>query len=345
MPTVKSFNDSSSVSLAYALGDGAGPADFTGQAFEYIPYTSEGFTMTKEPKTSTAITNDRRPRNSKNTKGSASGSVSVEFGAVGFVQDMISQALMDDWAQVDGADPLQGTFLKDADLKKFMCVEKTSKSGPLDADVQYHERYYGTAVNDATITFGDGEMISLALNFMSVFADYAEAAQNADGLGGSLALSKTAPPDYEVADSSNNLTTITVKDDQGATMPVVFSDLSMQIQNKIREQSALGAEFAAGMGFGKVAVSLSGEIYFYDQTLLDSHMTNKRLSAEFDISTSEGTYTFYLPNLMVQSPTNNSEGENQDYKTKLTLQAETGSVTIGANTFDCVIAVRYVAAP
>lgn len=344
MPTVKSFNDSSVVSLAYALGDGTTVGDFSGETFNLLPYTSEGFQMSKEPKMSTAIRDDRRPSNSKNTKGTASGAATVEFGAAPFVMDMLAMLMMNEWTLVNDAEVSEGTFLTDGELKQFMVVEKTTKGGPLATDNLYHERYFGTAMNDATIEFSDGELITLAMNFMSINASSSEAVAGADGLGGSITtIAKVVPDDYEIADSSNNLKSVTLRDSEGDAMQVVFSDLSLQIQNNVREQPGLGYEFAAGMGFGKVAATLSGEIYFVDQTLLDAHMQNKRLSAEFDVDTAEGTFTFYFPNLMVQAPTNNSEGENQDYKTSLTLAAEAGKVTIGAAEHKCIVAVKYVA--
>lgn len=344
MSTVKSFNDTSAVSLAYAIGNGADATEFQGETFNLIPYTTEGFQMSKEPKMSTAIGGDRRPNNSKNTKGTASGSFGYEFGATPMALDFLSLALMNNWSPVDDLDATKGTLITDGEEKLFFCVEKTNRSGPASTDLQFHERYYGTAVNEATMEFGDGELVTLTLNTMSVFADLAEAPRGVDGLGGSLAASKVVPTDYEIADSSNNLKTVVLRDDQGAVMEVVFSDLSLQIQNNVREQPGLGKEFAAGMGFGKVAVTLSGEIYYYDQTLLKAHMANRRLSAEMQVETAEGTLTFMFPNLMVQTPTSNSEGENQDYKTSLTLSAERGSVTVEGATRDCVIAVRYVAA-
>lgn len=343
--TVRSFADTSSVSLAYAIGDGTAAADFSAVDFNYLPYTTEGFQMSKEPKVSTAITSDRRPTGSKNTKGSASGAATIEFGAAPFVLDMLSMALMNDWTMVDPLDATKGTYLLDGEVKKFMAVEKTSKAGTAATDKLYHERYYGTLVNDMSMEFGDGELITMALNTISMFADYANAVAGANGLGGSIARAKLAPDDYEIADSSNNLKSLVVKDGNGVTLPMTFSDASLQIQNNAREQPGLGSEFAAGVGFGRVGATLSGEIYFYDQTVLDAHMQNKRLSAEMQLETAEGIFTIKLPNLMAQSPTNSADGENQDYKTQLTLVAEKGRVTVGGANHDCVICITYVQKP
>jgi hypothetical protein len=338
---IKSFSDSSAVSVAYALGDGATAADFAAVNFNLLPFTTEGFQMQKDPKMSTAITNDRRPQGSKNTKGSAKGAVTVEFGATPFVRDLLSLALMNDWNPVDSADATKGTFLLDGDIKKFMAVEKTTKGGPLATDKLFHERYYGTAVNDMSLEFKDGDLITMALNTISTFADFNSAAAGANGLGGSIAKAKVVPAAYEIADSSNNLKKIVLKDASGVPMEATFADASLKIENNVREQSALGSEFAAGVGIGKVGASLEGEIYFFDQTILAAHMQSKRMSAELTLETVEGIFTLTLPRLVAQSPTNNATGENEDYKTKLTLTAESGEVTINAKKYTCLIAITF----
>lgn len=343
---VRSFTDTSAVSLAYALGDGLTPADFAGVPFKYLPYTTEGFQMSKEAKASTAITNDRRPTGSKNTKGSASGSATLEFGGAGFVRDMLSMLLMNNWANVDDVDPAAGQYLVDGEIKKFMAIEKTTKTGQLATDVQYHEQYFGTMLNDGTLEFGDGELITLAMNTISVLAGYGSAQAGADGLGGSIStLAKQLPESYEIADSSNNLKSLVIKNAAGVPLEMTFSEASLQVQNNVREQTGLGHEFAAGVGVGKVGVTLSGEVYFYDQTILAAHMTNQRLSAEMTIETEDGVFTITLPKLVAQSPANSSDGENQDYKTSVTFTAETGEVTIGAATKQCVVSVVYVPKP
>lgn len=341
--TVRSFTDSSAVSLAYALGDGTTPAELAAASFKFLPYTEEGFQMSKGPQMSTAIRNDRRTSGSKNTRGTASGSATVEFGGADFILDLLSLTMMNDWAEVDPLDATKGKYIVDGEVKKFMAVEKTVKSGPGAADMQYHERFYGTAVNDATLEFGSGALMTMTLNTISAFADYARAQAGADGLGGSLATTaKVVPADYEIADSSNNLKNLVIRDAGGNPLEVTFSTASLQVQNNVREQPGLGAEFASGVGMGKVGVTLSGEMYFYDQTVLSTHMTNKRLSASLNIETVDGTFTIELPTLVAQSPSNNASGENQDYMTSITLQAETGSVKINGNPVTCVMAITYV---
>lgn len=349
MPQVKSFNDSSSVALAYAISPMDKKSDFVGAsrvAMNLIPFTTEGFSMQKESKTSTAISGTRRTTGSKNTKGSANGAVTVEFGATPWVLDLLQLCLLGTWKNIDDALPAMGKYITDGELKQYMVVEKTVRQGALATDRLDHEWYFGTMMNDATLNFGDGELITLACNTMSANADYGNAVAGADGLGGSVGLSKAAPANYEIADSSNNLSLIEIRDDEDNLLEVTWSDASLQIQNNVREQSGLGHQFAAGIGIGKVAVTFSGEIYYFDQTILKTHMDNKRVSLKTTISTAEGTFTIMCPNLMAQAPTNNAEGENADYKSAMTLTAEAGTVDIGALTnIPCVLAITYVPTP
>lgn len=349
MPQVKSFNDSSSVAVAYAISNKDSKADFTGASrvpMKLLPFTTEGFAMQKEPKSSAAIRGDRRSSGSKNTKGSANGAVTVEFGSTSFILDLLQLALLSTWKNIDEATPALGKYITDDELKQYMIVEKTVRQGPLATDRLDHEWYFGTIMNDVTLNFGDGELITLACNTMSANADYGTALSGADGLGGSAAVSKEKPANYEIADSSNNLANIELRDEDDELLEVTWSDASLQIQNNAREQSGLGKQFAAGIGVGKVAVTFSGEIYYFDQTILKTHMTNKRLSLKATISTTEGTFTIYAPNLMAQAPTNNAEGENADYKSAMTLVAEAGKVTIGTHVdVPCVLAITHVPTP
>lgn len=330
---IKSYADTSAVSLAYTFSAAADKTEAGTPTMQLVPYTAEGYNMAKEARTSTAITNSRRTTGSKNTQGSASGSMTIEFGANQLSRDMLQAALMNEWTDLTGGKKA----IWDGDLKQFMLLEKTIRPSRGETEMQFHERYYGTLVNDATLELGSSELITLALNTISANADYAKAEQGETGLGGSVATSKTAPAPYEIADASNNLKSFKLKDSAGQELELTFSNVSMGIQNNVREQAGIGHVFAAGVGMGKVGVELSGEAYFFDQTVLEVHMENERMSGEFSIETEEGKYTFFFPNLVAQSPSSNAGGDNQDYTTSLTLTAEEGTHA----TKKCVVYIEF----
>lgn len=333
---IKSFADTSAVSLAYVFSDAAKASELSSKVLALVPFTTEGFTLSKEAKTSQAISGSRRTSGSKNTKGTAAGALTVEFGTVKFCQDLLQAALMNTWT----ADGLAFT-IHDGDKKQYMVWEKTIRPTVGATLKQSHEQYFGTLINDMTLEFGDGELITLALNTMSALGEYNEAVQGADGLGGSIATSKTVPADYEIADSSNNLESITLYDENDVALEMTFASASLQIENNVREQPGLGHVFSAGMGMGKVAASISGDVYYYDQTVLDTHMRNKRMRGEAVIKTTEGKFELFFPSMVAQSPTSNAGGENQDYTTSLTLTAEEGI----HETIPCCVFIRYTPTP
>ena len=340
--TIKSFADTSAVSLAYAFSTAADSTDTPPTTLKYLPFTSEGFKLSKEAKSSTAIGSNRRNLGSKNTKGTAEGAATIEFGGAQFCRDMLQAAMLIAWTPgaVPGTDP---DVLTDGALKQYMVWERCIRPNVGATEKQSLERYYGALVNEATLTMNDGDIVTLATNLVAVNGDYAEAVQGSGGLGGSIATTKSAPASYELADASNNLKSLKLFDALGVELPVVFSQATLKVTNNVRTQGAVGHVFAAGAAMGKVAVELSGTIYYYDQTVLKAHMENEVLSASFSIETAEGKLDFFLPALTAQSPGGNAQGENQDYTNTITFTGQEGLLVDG--TTKCVLAIDWLATP
>lgn len=335
---VKQFADTSAVSIAYAIDDAAKASELTASSFSYIPFTTEGFSLAKESQQSAAITNDRRPSGSKNTQGSATGSVGTEFGYAPFILDMLQMALMSSWT-----DETTGTskYATDGEDRQFFVVEKRIKGSKDGVKTNFLERYFGNMVNEATIEIGGSDLVGFTVNTMAAFGDIDSADSSVDADAGGLATTYVKPASYEIADASNNVSKITLKDASGSPLEVVWSDATLTISNNVREQGGVGHEFAAGMAMGKVNASLSGTIYYYDDSVLKAHLDNDDVSAEVEVTTTEGKFTFQLPKLKAESPSANAQGENQDYTQALTLNAERGTVTLDGEDLDCVIAVSH----
>lgn len=340
---IKQFQDTSSVSIAYAMSDAADASELASPVMKYLPYTTETFTMAKESQASTAISGDRRPNGSKNTKGTATGAVGLEFGYADFISDMLEASMMNGWTEdTEAAD---GSFyITDGEVLRYMFVEKRVKGNKAGVRHNYFERYYGNLANETTIEIGTSELVTMSVNTMCAYADYSDADASSDEEAGGEGTSYSIPDSYEIADGANNVKNITFRDSGGTPIEATMSEATLTITNNVREQPAIGHEFTAGMTVGKVAAGLSGTVYYIDDTLLKTHMTNGTLSAEFDVETPDGTFTFYLPKLRAESPTANAQGENQDYTQSLTLTAERGSMSLGGADTTCVIAVVRKAA-
>lgn len=338
MSSIRSFADTSAVSLAYALDNAANSTELTATEFNYIPFTQEGFQLSKDSQMSTAISGDRRPSGSKNTKGSAAGSATVEFGFNPFVNDFLQVAMMNEWKTTTGTTPVE--YLADGEDRFYMVVEKRIRNDIQGVRKNFFERYYGNLINETTIEIGTSSMITMNLNTMAIFGDTTSADADLDEDAGGLATTYAKPADYEIADASNNISKAVIKNEVGDELEVVFSDLSISLSNNLREQDAIGKEFTAGMGAGKVNASVSGTIYYYDDTVLTTHLTNGKVEAEITVDTAEGQYVFIMPNAKPEAPNANAGGENQDYTQSLTLNGERGTVTVDGEQVECVLLIK-----
>jgi hypothetical protein len=334
---IKTYADTSAVSLAYAFSDAYDREDILTEdaplTMKVVGYTSEGFSMSKESQRSESITDSRRPQGSKNTKGVAEGQLTQEFGVTDVFRDMLQAAMMNTWS----AD--QGGYIElfDGDNKQYMVWERTIRLDSGADKNQKQEQYYGTLVNEATLQIGDGDLMTLDISTMSANASYIETKQEAGKLGGSVAAQKTIPSSYEIADGSNNIDKIVIRDSNGVEIPMTFSSATLTVNNNARIQDAIGHVFAAGVATGMVEVSVSGEVYYSDASVFDAHMNNTLMSVEFSIETVDGRFEFTIPAVTAESPDANAGGQNQDLMQSVTLNAQQGKV----GGVDCVMRVRY----
>ena len=341
MAQIRQFADTSSVSLAYAIDSAPDSTGLSATEFNYVPFTSEGFQLAKDSQMSTAITSDRRHSGSKNTKGNATGSASLEFGYTPFCLDMLQLAMMSSWEEGEVGEE----YLIDGEDMQFFLVEKRVRNMVDGQRKNFFERYYGTLVNEATIEIGSSDLISMSINTISVFGDTNSAnSTEMEPEAGGLVSQYNSPSSYEIADASNNIKNVVIKDAQGDPMEVTFSDVTLSISNNVREQVGIGHEFAAGMAMGKVNVQVSGTIYYYDDTVLKAHLQNSYVSVEMTMETSDGEFTFILPAGKAEAPNANAQGENQDYSQSLTINGERGTVMIGGEEKTCVMAILKSAA-
>lgn len=342
MGTIRSFTDTSAVSLAYALDDAADASEVTTDKLTYLPFTQEGFQLSKDSQMSTAIRGDRRPSGSKNTKGTAAGSAGLEFGVNPFCLDMLKAAMMSDWIE-HNTDPAQ-SFIVDGETKQYLLVEKRVRNVVNGTLTNFFERYYGNLVNEVSVEMGGSNLVTMSANTMAVFGDTTRAPADSNSDAGGLVSDYVKPEDYEIADASNNIKKVTLFDANGDVLPVTFSTVTLTITNNVREQEAVGSEFAGGMGMGKVNAKVSGTIYYYDDSILDAHLRNKYVSAEIVLETIEGSLTITLPMAKAEAPNANAGGENQDYTQNLTLNAEAGEVEFDGVMHPCVLAIKLTEA-
>lgn len=232
-------------------------------------------------------------------------------------------------------DIIDGTTLKPLLFEKY---EKNTVNG-----VTYHEfnQFFGTCINELSLEFADGDFVKASVTTMSTDFNLSRNSSNASGdnFTGSLASAYVVEPVVDLLDTTDSVKQIVLKDENGEVIPAVFSTASLKLTNNLREQAALGYEYMAGVGAGKVNVTLSGDIYFYNNDIFKKHLDNGRVSAHITLTGESETLEITLPKLAISAPSNNAQGENQDYKTSVTFNAEAGIAELNNGVQkECVIA-------
>lgn len=234
--------------------------------------------------------------------------------------------------------------ITDGEKIKPLLVEKYEKN-TVDGTT-YHEfsQFFGTCVNELSFEFGGADFVKVSATTMSTDFNLNYSSSNTPDAdySESLAESYVAAAQDSLLDTANSIKSIKLLDVDGNQIQAVFSTASLKIVNNLREQAALGYEYMAGIGAGKVNVTLTGEIYFFNNDIFRKHLDNEKVSAIIELEDSNEALQIIIPKLTVAAPTNNSQGENQDYKTSLSFNAEEGLVDLGDGlTKYCVIAMKY----
>lgn len=235
-------------------------------------------------------------------------------------------------------------YLIDGTTLKPWIVEKYELSSNSDGYSHYIGQYFGTCINEMTLDFADGDFVKASVTTLSTSYDYYKpnAPTSSDRQNSDIASDYRDATQDSLLDTTNSIKSIVLKDANGDVIPAVFSTASLKISNNLREQAALGSQFMAGVGVGKVNATLTGEIYFYDNTLLEKHLANEKVSAVIELNDSNEAVVITLPRLAISAPSNNAQGENQDYKTSLTFTAEPAvTETEKGYEVECVILVEY----
>ena len=113
----------------------------------------------------------------------------------------------------------------------------------------------------------------------------------------------------------------------GAFTPIAatFQEVGLTIDNSLREQSAVGNLFPAGIGSGRIKVESSATLYFSDRDLFDNFIINDSVQLRFQITDAQDAYGnrygFVLPELKISSHEVVASGPDSDVLATVTFSA------------------------
>jgi hypothetical protein len=190
--------------------------------------------------------------------------------------------------------------------------------------------FSGQKASSLSLSMTTGSIISGDIGFMG--ATPAASATSKDGDG------YTAASSNQLMNSVSNvrgLSLHSIASNGTATLitDTTFQELSLSIDNNMREQPGIGSLFSQGIGSGRFKVEASATMYFTNREVYDKFLSNGSMQLRFQVTDSKDVYGnrygFVLPELKITTYEAAATGADTDIMATIgfTGQADTLSGT------------------
>ena len=270
-------------------------------SFQRLRLTGEGLTFQVDTATSDEIRPDAMVSDLIRTRSSAGGDIRMELSAgAGDTNRLLALALRGSF--------VAGT-LKAGVAVHSLTIEKRFQTG----SSHRYLRFPGCRVERFSLVLRAGEVVTARFDLRGKGHSLDSAP-----LAGAAYLEPNGDPVLAAPD----VATISLGGLSGA---VFVTDLSLQLRNNLRIQTALGQLTAAGVGYGRREITGSMTVYFESLELYEQFVSGATSSLTFEIgeggANGTGGYAWHLPRLKYRSGQVLAGGNDQDVLAVLAFQA------------------------
>lgn len=217
-------------------------------------------------------------------------------------------ALLED-ATGTGVETAEGkTIINGTDKSSFMVEQAFT-------DIEAYQLFLGQRVGTWGMNVESGAILtgSFSLQGTEVQTDETDPAS---WLGtGSYANATTTP----VLNATSNVGTI---DKDGVALATAVQSLDVELDNALRNQSAIGSKFPIGIGYGRVTISGTVSAYFENMDLYDEMLNHTNVSMSFKFVDAEGNgMHLEFPRVKFAASAPSAPGIDQDVMEDLEWQA------------------------
>jgi len=198
-----------------------------------------------------------------------------------------------------------GDYLRNGVLKRTFTVEETFQ----DHSPVTYQYLRGMGVGNIALTIPSQSIVTGNITFMGTSAEMTETRESG---ATDVAASTTG-----VMNSSSNVGRIAENGTPISGKNYVL-EASIQINNNLRYQNAVGSIGAVGIGAGECNVSGSLNTYFDDKTIAEKVISNSETSFDMRVAKDSQIMLFDLPRMKYSGGAPTVPGKNQD----VTLNAE-----------------------
>lgn len=282
-----------------------------------IRYTSESVNFTQNKITSNEIRADRNTSDLVTVGAEAAGDINIELSMASF-DDFIEAA----FASSFSAPVANLSTIKNGTTLSSFTIQKHFQ----DLTTPVFHNFTGCRIGGMGLEFASGSILTGSFSVMGLAA----AAGTTQIAGATV----SAAPTDSVLNAVTNLVEI---EEDGVTSTMVIKQLSLNLNNNLRGQDAIGTLGFIGIGLGRCEVSGNITAYFKDLTQYNKFLNNTSFALGFKcIDDANNYYEFLLPNCKFESATIVSGGNDQDIMIEGTYRAiydETEQCAIKCNRY------------
>jgi len=233
---------------------------------------------------------------------------------------VLSGLTLTDEAEGDAVTVTSGGYLRNGTTKKSYTLEKSF------TDVTQFIAFTGMRVDTMELSVGTGNVLTANFTFMGKEGAIAQAT-----VGSGAA---TPAPTNPVLNAIDNVADFTYG---GTSQPFDMTAFTMQVQNNLRSQPAIGSVTPIGVGVGTCTVSGTMNVYFADEDVYEDFVNYATTSLSFRlVDTSGNACIVTMPSFKVTSAQVNAEGLNRDVMAAVSFsafQSATAGCTIQVDRF------------
>jgi hypothetical protein len=269
-----------------------------------IRYTGESLNYAVKTVQSTEIRSDRNIADLVRVGADVSGDIQFELSFLSF--EVFLEAVM---ASSFSAPVANASTMKNGTVLKSFTIQKHYQ----DLAVPVYQNFIGVRAGALNLDFKTGAILTGSLTLMGLSCSVST----------TQIVGATTPANPGVAEEIMNAVTDVIEiKENGAATTMVINSLSVNINNNLRAQDAIGSFGHIGVALGKMDVTGNIEAYFTDLTAYNRFVNGTAFALSFKVQdATTDSYTFIFPKVKFETATVVSGGLDQDIMMKGTWRA------------------------
>lgn len=287
-------------------------------AFKDLRYTGESINFNQSKVVSNEIRSDRNTSDLITVSADASGDINVELSILSF-DDLIEGAFASSFST-----PVAGlSTIKNGVVNNSYTIQKHFQ----DLDAPVFQNFKGCKIGSMNLSFSNGSILTGSFTVMGLGA----VAGTTQQTGATI----TPAPSTSVMNAVSNLVNI---EEDGVASTMVIKNMTLELNNNLRAQDAIGTLGHIGIALGKCEVKGTLTAYFKDLVQYNKFLNNTNFALGFRCQDDAGNYyEFTMPKCKFETATIVSGGSDQDIMIEGSYRAiydTTAQATIQCDRYD-----------